>query len=156
MLFRAVVNNRWIYAADIPADTGNQHFNAIRPRIGFVNRFIQPEKRVFIIMATHNDDFVDKPAFFTRPPTPDTHFVTVKLGVNTGCEIGHALWHPGTEVLNTFSHHLGIGTLTNFRLPRFAKRCVDESLTFPVSPLVFIQSLTICTQVVNGLYAVQT
>ncbi|STK03739.1 Uncharacterised protein [Escherichia coli] len=28
-------------------------------------------------------------------------------------------------------------------------------LRFPVSPFVFIQSLTICTQVVNGLYAVQ-
>src|SRR5690606_4464260 len=108
MLFRAVINNRWVYATDIPADAGNKHLNTVRPRIGFVDRLIQPQKRGFIIMSPHNDNFVDKPAFLTRPPAPDTHFVTVKLGVNTGSKIGHALRHPGTEVLNTFGHHLSI------------------------------------------------
>ncbi len=154
--FRAFIHNGRVNPASIPADTGYRHFCTIPAGIGFIDGLIHTQQRLFIVVTAHNNLPVNQPAFLTRPPIPIRAFRSGPAGsryrrsgkphdqeraLNNTLSALPSLQHPDVR---------------RFSLPTSHRAwCSRKVLRFPVSPFVFIQSLTICTQVVNGLYAVQ-
>ena len=89
-------------------------------------------------LAVAIEDFTtNQPAFFTRPPSPDAHFISIQLGVDPGCQISNTLRYGCPEELFAFGHELRVRPFTNFRLPCFAQSGVHEGFTLSCIPFRF-------------------
>ncbi len=129
-----------------PADTGYRTFLHHSGGIGFIDGLIHTQQR--LSSSWRPIIICGQSAAFPHPaPIPIRAFRSGPAGSRyRAVKVSHTNQERALIILFPLCHHFSIRTFADFRFPRLTERGVHEGFTFPVSPFVFIQSLTICTR----------